>query len=208
MLLRLYERKKQLAMRLVLRYDMLRAWKMEVSRGSHARDVAVTVASRPPPAHRVSAAFGRVDGVGLAAVEDMTDSAGREEEREKEGGRRALMPNIIPTLIAAPEHGYSTHAVRERMKHHVTDLDGYLLLTDEEVEGWGTAHLLRMACTLILHWQWLRQNNKILADMEVDEWEELGGKADECEWIADYVKRTVGLAGVGKKDKDKEKNQR
>jgi len=162
------------------------------------------VASRPPSAHRVSAAFGRVGGVGLAAaaVADTRD----EGEKEKEEGRRALMPNIMPTLIAGPEHGYSTHAVRERMKHHVTDLDGYLLLTDEEVEGWGTAHLLRMVCTLILHWQWLRQNNKILGDMEVGGWEELDGKAEECEWIADDVKRIVGHSGGGKKDKDREKD--
>ena len=46
------------------------------------------------------------------------------------------MPNIWPTLIAAPQVGYPTLGVRDRMKHYITGLDKYLLLTDEEVRRW------------------------------------------------------------------------
>jgi len=181
-------------MRLVLRYDMLRAWKT-----SGSKDGAVTVASVPPARHGVSSVSGNVGvGVGVGAA---GENGGEVQDR------RALMPNVLPTLIAAPAQGYSTHGVRERMKHHVTDLDGYLLLTDEEVRGWGAARLLSMMCALILHWQWLRQSNEILGDMEVTGWEDLDGKADECEWIADDVKKTGGVGGGGKKDKEKDKEK-
>lgn len=160
---RLYDRKKQLAIRLVLRYDMLREWKMDSA--WHP----VAVASLPAP---------EVPGVEYVAS-------------QKTGwyGRRALMPNVISTLIAAPPGGWTTHAVRERMRHHVTDLDNYLLLSDEEVASWSTETLLSMTSQILLVWQWLRQSNEILEDMEVHGYEELDGKADECEWIADDLKR-------------------
>jgi hypothetical protein len=85
------------------------------------------------------------------------------------------------------------------MQHHITDLDGYLLLSDEEVAGWGDLVLVGMVSQILLHWQWLRQNNEMLGEMEVRGWEELDGKMEENEWIADDVKRT-GAAGGGKKD--------
>jgi hypothetical protein len=180
---RLYERKKQLAMRLVLRYDMLREWKME--QGTHHRDQAVAVASVPP-----------MKGVSELPVVPVSST-------DKFPYRRAKLPNIIATLVAAPVGGFTTFGVRERMKHHVTDLDEYLLLEDGEVAGWGGVTLVARVCQIVLHWQWLRQNNEMLDDMEVHGWEDLEGKADESEWIADDVKRNTVAVGT-KRAREKE----
>ncbi|EFQ94823.1 hypothetical protein PTT_07380 [Pyrenophora teres f. teres 0-1] len=196
LLWRVYDHKKKLASRFMLRYDMLCAWKMEVRQSTNRlRDVAVTFAGVEPEEWGV-----------IPTVE------GRYEEKEKveedENGIRVLMPNIIPTLIAATRpKGGSTQTVRERMRHHVTDLDRYLLLTDEEVETWRAERLLQMTCTLILHWQWLRRSNETLRDMEVGAWEDLDAKADECEWIADDAKRVVGWHQGGKIVQEKEKEK-
>jgi hypothetical protein len=192
---RLYNAKKQLAMRLVLRYDMLRDWKMEA--GTHHRDQAVAVASVPPPP---SLSKGRVAAAAAAtpAPAPVTMGQRAKKEKEKYPFRRPLLPNIIPTLIAAPTGGFTTHGVRERMKHHVTDLDSYLLLEDDEVGGWTGVKLLGKLCQVVLHWQWLRGNNEVLDGMEVKGWEDLEGKADECEWIAEDVKRNV-VGGGGRK---------
>jgi hypothetical protein len=46
-----------------------------------------------------------------------------------------------------------------------------------------------MTSQIALHWQWLRQNNDILEQMEDNDYEELDGRADENEWIADDVKK-------------------
>ncbi|RMZ74467.1 hypothetical protein GMOD_00003512 [Pyrenophora seminiperda CCB06] len=220
LLARLYERRKHLAIRLVLRYDMVREWKMEyVNSSARWRDMAVTVASEPAPA-AAAAARTRTSGLSfvsgkVAVIPPPKDGVEKKKKkknvtwyREDEDFRRALIPNILPTLIAAPEQGYSTHGVRERMKHHVTDLDAYLVITDEEAAGWSSVRLLGMACTCILHWQWVRQNNDILADMEVRGWDELDGKAEECEWIADEMKKpgTGGAKGV-KRGRGKEKEK-
>ncbi|KAG9189128.1 hypothetical protein G6011_05996 [Alternaria panax] len=177
---RLYNAKKQLAMRLMLRYDMLREWKMKA--GTHHRGQAVTVASEPP----------LLKGVPVPAPIALS-----REIKKKYPFRRPLLPNIIATIITAPSGGFSTHGVRERMKHHVTDLDAYLLLEDEEVARWGGMRLLVTLCQVILQWQWLRQNNAVLDEMEVHGWEELEGKADDSEWIAEDVKRNI--AGGGSK---------
>jgi hypothetical protein len=157
----LYETRKHLATRLTLRYDMLRAWHCDASGHS------VAVASVPAPP------FGVVQQAELTAI----------------GGRRALQKNVWATLVAAPEKGYSTQAVRERMKHHVTDLDGYLLLSDEEVGTWADAALLGMTAQILVQWEWVRGNNAVLEKMEVFGYEELEGRADECEWFVDEVKK-------------------
>jgi hypothetical protein len=159
----LYERKKHLAIRMVLRYDMLREWKGE------------SVASLP-------------------AAEN-NDKNGDTEMQTAEYTRPKLRPNIISTLIVAPAGGWSTHGVRERMKHHVTELDEYLLLSDEKVRGWSDQTLLCMASQIILQWQWLRANNVIFEEMEINGYEDLDGKADECEWINDDWKRKRGEKG-------------
>ncbi|KAH7384693.1 hypothetical protein BKA66DRAFT_417024 [Pyrenochaeta sp. MPI-SDFR-AT-0127] len=169
---RLYERKKHLAIRLVLRYDMLREWKTDSS--NHT----IAVSSVPPGDFKAPPAPPSAD----AAICP---------------NRRRLMPNVLSTLIAAPLGGFSTHGVRERMKHHVTDVDSYLLLSDDKVAAWNTGVLVEMTSQIILQWQWLRQNNETLQDMEVHGWEELDCKADECEWIADDVKKPSG----GRKEK-------
>ncbi|KAI4925234.1 hypothetical protein J4E85_007111 [Alternaria conjuncta] len=141
---RLYDRKKQLAMRLVLRYDMLREWKME--HGATGREMPVAVASVPP--------------TGIPA------------------------PDPVP--------------------HHVTALDDYLLLTDEEVAGLSGIALLERVWQVLLHWQWLRQNNEVLEEMEVHGWEELEGKADESEWIADDVKKSAAPGSKRAREKEDE----
>ncbi|KAF2830401.1 hypothetical protein CC86DRAFT_284400 [Ophiobolus disseminans] len=171
---RLYDRKKQLAIRLVLRYDMLRDWKMDAT--WHPMSVASVAPSG--------------DQRGLDAI-TFTQAA--------RDGRRPFMPNILATLIAAPAGGWTTHAVRERMKHHVTGLDGYLLLTDAAVAAWSDETVLGMASQVALQWQWLRQNNEILEEMEIHGYEELEGRADECEWIADDVRRGEWGKTVGRR---------
>jgi hypothetical protein len=192
---RLYDAKKQLAMRLVLRYDMLREWKMEA--GTHHRDQAITIASVPPPPSSQS----QVKGGGDVPEEPVAVVS----SSTRFPYRRARMPNIVSTIIAAPAGGFATHGVRERMKHHVTDLDNFLLLGDEEVAGWSDMKLLAVTCQVVLHWQWIRQNNEVLEEMEVHGWEELEGKADESEWIADDVKRNTA-GGGGKKAVVKEED--
>ena len=180
---RLYDRKKQLAIRLVLRYDMVREWC--VGEGPVGkRDVSV--ASVPPPVN--------VDESGKPVDSPMKDT-----KTGGEGGykRRELMSNVWPTLIAAPAGGFTTHGVRERMKHYVTPLDNYLLLTDEEVKGWSNKTLVVRASQVVLQWQWLRQKNETLEEMEHGGWEELDGRADECEWIAEKKEGGVGKGGKG-----------
>ncbi|RAR07987.1 hypothetical protein DDE83_006232 [Stemphylium lycopersici] len=189
LLARLYDRKKQLAIRLLLRYDMLREWKMES--GSGPRDTPVTVASLPPPPPPPATTSHQPP----AAQTPVSPSSAAYEAKYPH--RRPLLPNILPTLIAAPPGGFTTHAVRERMRHHVTGLDDYLVLTDEDVEGWGEWLLRLKTSQVLLHWQWLRRNNAFLGDMEVSGWEELEARADECVWIADDVRRTMVKAGLG-----------
>jgi hypothetical protein len=163
---RLYDKRKQLAIRLMLRYDMLREWKMDHS--WHP----IAIASLPPAVPA------------LPAPTPIT-VAGNTSPLP----RRPLMPNIWSTLIAAPAGGFTTYGVRERMKHHITDLDGYLLLSDKTVARWSDEVLLGMLSQIILQWQWLRQNNAVLEEIEHNDYEDLERRAEECEWIADDVRR-------------------
>ena len=82
------------------------------------------------------------------------------------------------------------------MKHYVTDLDGWLLLSDEEVRGWSDEFLVARTSMIVLMWQWLTKNNEVMEDMEMGGWEELEGKAEDSEWFADDVKK----GGWGKRD--------
>ncbi|KAJ6198990.1 hypothetical protein J3E72DRAFT_393816 [Bipolaris maydis] len=179
MLGRLYERKKQLAIRLLLRYDMLREWKLEPSQSSY-RDQPITIASAAPVA-------------GFVAPEPVVGVAS-----PKYPYRRPLLLNVIPTLIAAPVGGYTSQSVRERMRHHVTELDAYLMLGDEEVERWSEGRVKSKVCFVLMHWQWLRGNNATLDDLEVLDWEELEGKAEECGWIGDDTTRVPTGSSVKK----------
>ena len=83
------------------------------------------------------------------------------------------------------------------MRHHVTDFDAWLLLSDEEVAKYSDKKLLFVTSQVALQWQWLVKNNGLLDEMERLGWEELDGKADENEWIAEDVRRNVG---TGKRD--------
>lgn len=180
---RLYETRKHTAIRFVLRYDMLREWEMRP--GSYRRDQPVAVPAVEcetsiAPSSRMPAAYA-----------------------ERYPFRRPLMMNIIPTLIATPPGGFSTLGMRERMKHYVTDLDTYLMLRDDEVEKWSMGMLNVKTCFALLHWQWLRRNNERLEDMEVHGWEELEGKAEENEWIADDSRKKA--TGITAKEEVKKK---
>jgi hypothetical protein len=187
---RLYDRKKQLAIRLVLRYDMLREWTLgEGSVGK--RDLSV--ASVAPNVPGVTESGDAVQAVGTP-MEDHDGRLGDEGYKRKE-----LMRNIWPTLIAAPAGGFTTYGVRERMKHYVTHLDDYLLLVDEQVGSWSEKTLVIRAIQMVLQWQWLRQKNERLEEMERNRWEELDGRADECEWIAE---KKEGVWGKGKGDEE------
>lgn len=154
-----YANVKNLSGRCVLRYDMLREWQRR-----NATSFAV-VEGRPAEEVNVSP---------LVGVRD-----------QRYPDRRPLMQNIVPTLIAPPVGGYGTAKLKEAMKHHVTGLDKYLLLTDGEVVAWGRRRLVLMLAAVVLHWQWLRENTTLLADMDVGQWECLGGKADENAWVRD-----------------------
>lgn len=184
---RLYERKKHLAIRLMLRYDMLREWCLGDGPVSK-RDVSV--ASVPPGVPTPG------EEKDIAVPTDSLVNGSRTEGKGKEYKRRPVMPNVWPTLIAAPDGGYSTQGVRERMKHYVTPLDKYLLLSDEEVREWSNKWLVVRASQIVLQWQWLRQKNERLEEMESGGWEELDGKAEECEWIAE--KRDGSAVKTGK----------
>lgn len=179
MLSRLYERKKQLAIRLLLRYDMLREWIMEPSQSSY-REQPIVVASTGPVA-------------GFVAPEPVVGVASLNYPY-----RRPLLLNVIPTLIAAPAGGYASQSARDRMRHHVTVLDGYLMLRDEEVEKWSEGRLKSKVCFVLMHWQWLRGNNATLDDLEVLDWEGLEGKAEECGWIGDDTTRVPTGSSVKK----------
>lgn len=168
----MYDRRKHLAIRMVLRYDMLSAWNTDSS--NHA----MAVPSLPPGEFKA-----------LPALPSTNTNM--------PPNRRRLMPNVLSTLIAAPPGGFPTYGMRERMKHHITDMDSYLLLSNEKVEGWSTQVLVITTSQIILQWQWLRQNNEMLQDMEVHGWEELDCKADECEWISDDVKSRLGVRKGG-----------
>lgn len=178
---RLYDRKKHLAIRIVLRYDMLREWKIDAhhthNKEGGVRDHAIAVASVAPD-------------LNVAAPAPIAVKRANSFPH-----RRPLMPNIVPTLIAAPAGGFTTHGVRERMKHHVTDLDALLLLTDEKVAGCSDFVLVGLVSQIILQWQWLRQSNEILGDMEVGGWGDFDGKADNCEWVAEDARKGVGAGG-------------
>ncbi|KAH7396971.1 hypothetical protein DE146DRAFT_61965 [Phaeosphaeria sp. MPI-PUGE-AT-0046c] len=187
MMARLYERRKHLAIRMVWRYDMLGEWRGE------------GVASVPPTVD----GDGNVIGSGVEYAGETASRYGdgdvemRDADAHINGNawkRRTLMPNIIPTLIAAPKGGWTTHAVRERMKHHPTALDAYMLLSDEAVSTWSDQNLLCMTAQIALQWQWLRKNNEIFAEMEVYGYEELDCKADECDWIVDDARKKRGVA--------------
>lgn len=203
---RMYERKKSLAIRMVLRYDMLRGWRGE------------GVGSVPPSLPPAAASNGAAHTNGHASGDGKTNGSGNGNgvvngnanidiemsdtstlpTPSSPWKRQHLMPNILPTLIAAPPHGYSTHGVRERMKHHPTALDTYLLLSDKTVARWSDQTLLAMASQIVLQWQWLRQNNEMFADMEVYGYEEVEGRADECEWVVDGGgKRRSVVGGEG-----------
>lgn len=172
---RLYDRKKQLAIRLVLRYDMLREWVLgEGPVGKRDLSVA-SVAPNSPDTTENSGEVQAVD----------TPTTNQHSMQGDKSYKRKPMPNIWPTLIAAPAGGFTTYGVRERMKHYVTHLDDYLLLTDEQVGGWSEKTLVIRASQMALQWQWLRQKNERLEEMESNGWEELDGRADECEWIAE-----------------------
>ena len=180
---RLFERRKQLAYRLLLRYDMLRSWKKEA--GVY-RESAISIASVEPGVVVAK------EGEAMLAAQDVEMAV---------GGRRALLPNVMATLIAAPVGGYSTQGVRDRMRHHITGLDRLLLITDEDLAQWEDMVLVGMTAQVFLQWQWLRTNNEILDEMERGDWEDLDGKADECEWIInDDSKKGTG----GKKEKAKD----
>ncbi|KAI8935589.1 hypothetical protein NX059_008155 [Plenodomus lindquistii] len=173
---RLYERRKQLGIKLVLRYDMLFAWRMSWNGKDH-RSHAVVVNCSLPPANTV-AQHASVDGGTDVKMADVGSVA----------GRRPLMPNVWPTLLLPPPEwprGFATHAVRERMRHHVTDLDDVLVYTDEQVQGWTNTILVARTASALLMWQWIRGNNEMLGEMDMDDWQDLDGKADECDWIAD-----------------------
>jgi hypothetical protein len=99
--------------------------------------------------------------------------------------RSPFLPNIMSTLIAAPAEGWPSKRMGDNMRHHTTALDGCLMRRDEEVGGWSEAKFLMEAVSVVLQWQWLRENTDRLGDMEVDNFDKLDGTAGENEWVKD-----------------------
>ncbi|KAF2874349.1 hypothetical protein BDV95DRAFT_592441 [Massariosphaeria phaeospora] len=98
--------------------------------------------------------------------------------------RPLFHPAVLATLIANPV-GLPTQHVAAKLRHHVSGLDDYLLLSDADVAAFSTGRLLVMIASVVLQWQALRENTEVLAVMESHGWEELGGKAEDCEWMGD-----------------------
>lgn len=92
---------------------------------------------------------------------------------------RTLLPEQIVENRAALARLYETR------KHTAIRF----VLRYDMLREWSTGVLNMKTCFALLHWQWLRQNNEKLGDMEVHGWEELEGKAYECQWMVDDVKR-------------------
>ena len=131
----LYERRKHLAIRFKLRYDMLCEWGVDGVVGVASVPPALVAEDQQENGHSVLQDTGIVtEGLEETELEHATQEGEKQE--------RCLMPNIWSTHIAAPATGYSTHGVRERMKHHVTNLDAWLLLTDSQICAWSAQMLL------------------------------------------------------------------
>lgn len=159
----LYTARKATQMRLLLRYDMLRAWK----KGNNRHIMCI--------------------------MSPIADSAKSGVERPELNAlqcpvRRRFMPNVITTLVAAPypklPHGYGAAKTAGKMKHHVTALDDDLLSRDEEVAMWAEKEYIVRFCDIVLNWQWLRENNQILEDMSVMGWDGLQSK-EGADWFLD-----------------------
>ncbi|KAF2791939.1 hypothetical protein K505DRAFT_215289, partial [Melanomma pulvis-pyrius CBS 109.77] len=157
----LYFERRNTYVRLLLRYDMQLPWKRE---GGHH----VVVSSDPPPAR----------------PETQVARVAPPARNPRYPLRCPLMPNILPTLIVAPELGYATKTLSDKMRHHVTALDGYLLLTDESIDAWGEKEFLVRLVAVVGIWQWVRESNDRLGEMEVMGWEELGEGAENA-WFLD-----------------------
>ena len=172
---RMYLSRRNLSTRVMLRYDMLRNWKKR----SHAHPIIIeSVLPHDPPVRPILPLYNK--------------------ERPH---RRPLMQNILSTLIAArPDEPYCTKKMSDCMRHHVTDLDRYLLLTDEEVEEMGTIRLIMMLVEVVVQWQWIKENTELMEEMDVRMWEDMDGKADECEWVRDTknVKEVGGYERKGR----------
>jgi hypothetical protein len=157
---RMYDARRTVSIRMSLRYDMLREWT------KWGNNHFLVVESRLP-------------------VRNMDACVSTEEYDKRHPGRRPLLPNVWATLIAAPAPGYGSHKVESAMKHHVTGLDKWLMLGDESVAAWSTETVMQMVMQVLLQWQWLRHNTERMEDMEVRGWEDVEGRADECEWVRD-----------------------
>ncbi|PVI05110.1 hypothetical protein DM02DRAFT_505314, partial [Periconia macrospinosa] len=155
----LYSLRRNNSTRLSLRYDMLRDWKKVSSSQWLVVDSKLPEKSHfaPPPPPVPNPRY---------------------------PNRRPLMPNVITTLIAPHiREGYITKKLADCMRHHVTELDNFLLLTDGTVEGWSTGMLLTKLGAAVSHWQWLRESNEVFEDMEVNGYPELERKAEDCDWV-------------------------
>lgn len=164
---RMYWAKKNLSLRVTLRYDSLRNWHKKHS--NHY----VMVESKPQPL-RPRPFYPPAD------------------YDKMHPGRRPLNPSVWATLIAGPSEGYTHRKMAEAMKHHITDLDALLMYTDEQVAGWSTSVLFQNLVKVVLQWQWLRSNTEKMEDMEVSNWEELDGKPEENEWVRDQPTKISG----------------
>ncbi|KAF2659878.1 hypothetical protein K491DRAFT_120435 [Lophiostoma macrostomum CBS 122681] len=156
----LYHEKRLTNVRLSLRYDMLRAWKKPIDVPGNA----TSTPSELPPAD----------------TPDFLPFVANIERPLRQG----LIPDIIARLTTAPKDGYKTKTAEDKMKHHVTALDDMLLLRDEEVEGWPDLQFSVKLAGVIILWQQMRENNELLDDMRVHDWEALEGD-EGAMWFVD-----------------------
>lgn len=165
---KMYSMKKNLSTRVVLRYDTLREWqKRDHSHFVMVDSIPPSIPAIAPPPPVENPLF---------------------------PDRRPLLPNIIPTLIAAPAGGWGPKKLVDAMRHHVTELDRFLLLTDEEIASLSGSRLLVMLSAVLMQWKWLRKSTEELAALEANAWEAMDVRADDNELVRDTRSNETGGA--------------
>ncbi|PSN73470.1 hypothetical protein BS50DRAFT_470700, partial [Corynespora cassiicola Philippines] len=165
LMLDMFTTRGNMASHMVLRYDMLRMWKMS-RKSAEQWEVLVF----------------RPDVIPQAPLQPSGPPEPPPDPTHPD--RRPLMLNIWPTILM-PLVGNPTRNLLGQMKHHCTRLDDMLLLTDEEVAGWPVTGLLVRLSMVLLEWQALVRNNEMMSDLQANNWEEMVPAAAENAYIGD-----------------------
>lgn len=94
-------------------------------------------------------------------------------------------------MLTPPKEGFVTKSVGEKLRHHITELDGYLLNGNEEVDKWGDSQLVVKLGSVVSVWLWIRKINEKFGDTEMHGWNELTDVVDN-KWFLDNVSHVTG----------------